>query len=368
VNRHATAAAGCLCALVVTNAAKAQVFSGGLRDSAAVEISAATAGRYLAAAESSGKTPSGRGIWQTRFDSAHDTVNAVLSWYVHQHDADSGLRFLIAVDPFLSGPRLVAAYDAALGVSGAQPALRAAALNRGALAAFRVKDADRTRRWARESIGISKSLGDSGKMGHAYERLVQLALRAENHAELSALADTGTRLCMRDNDDDCLAYLLNMRGESARVLKRYDSAAIYYRRAGAVYARISSVPRLDIIHNLGFTLIATGQTAEARMQFERGLREALSAKRKSYAAFMIAGLASVDAKEGNALEAARFFGAFDAQLASTGIVPDPADAVEYGRYREMARRLAGDTKFTAAVNAGRLITPEKIAATLKRVP
>jgi tetratricopeptide (TPR) repeat protein len=330
-----------------------------------VTVSDSVAAQFLVVAESAAAAPKDRAIWQRRFDSAHDTLQAVLNRNFNSGRADQSLRTLIAVSRFWSGSSLVSEFDRALNLPGSSPAIRVRALNLAAVAAFRIKDRERTTRWAEESIDVARSLGDSSAMGIAYQRLVQLALREGDHAKLRALADTGSFLCEHARNEDCQAYFLNMRGESARVLKVYDSAAIYYDRAGSIYNRISPVPRLDMAHNVGFTLLALGRVSDARARFETGLKQAMAAGSKPYRAYMVAGLASAAAADGNSITAANLFGLSDKILEEIGIVADPADAVEYERYRSLARGRLGSEEFDKAVKIGRGMSFDAVLAGIK---
>jgi tetratricopeptide (TPR) repeat protein len=335
---------------------------------AMVPVTAEISAHYLAVAESAAAAPKERAVWQRRLDTSRDTLENVLGWYTNSGHGDEALRLLVALSRFRTGPSLVGGFDKALAIPGTQPMIRARALNSASAAAFRLKDQERTRRWANESIGIWRSLGNPAETGRAYERLVQAALRDDNHAALRALADTGDTLCVQGHDEDCHAYFLNMRGESARVLKQYDSAAVYYDRAAAIYDRVSPAPRLDIPHNIGFTLLALGRIAEARQRFRDGLGRAVTGVNRYYYPLMLAGLASSDAAEGNAVSAAKLFGVSDALLDQLHVVPDPADAVEYERYRAIARERLGVAGFEAGVKTGRALPADSVIATFKTGP
>jgi tetratricopeptide (TPR) repeat protein len=330
-----------------------------------VVVDSALANGWLVVADSSAAVPADRAIWQRRFDAARDTVASVVDWDIASGDANHALRLITRLSRFWRGPTLVSAYDRALALPGAEPQVRARALNSAAAAAFRVKDQERTRRWAIESIKMWRVIGDSAQVGRAYERLVQVALREGDHASLRAFADTGAALCVGAKDEDCQAYMLNMRGESARILKQYDSAVAYYSQAGTIYSRLSPSPKLDIVHNMGFALLAGGHVAEACERFRSGLGTAVAASDRNFYAFMLAGLASCNAMRGNATEAARLFGVSDAQLDQLGIVADPADAVEYERYRAVTRTKIGSAAFDAAVKAGRLLPIDSVIAAFR---
>lgn len=328
-------------------------------------VTNALAAHYVALADSAAAAPAARALWQTRLDASRDTIDHVIAWYVSHGRGDEALRLLIPLGRFWRGPSIVSAFDTALGLPGTAPAIRARALNTAAAAAFRVKDQARTRRWATESIVIWRSLGDSAQAGRAYERLVQVALRDGNHVALRALADTGDMLCVQAHDDDCHAYFLNMRGESARVLKQYDSATVFYDQSGNIYSRLSPVVRLDILHNMGFALLAGGHQADAGHRFREGLNHAVATADRSYYAGMLAGLASCEAVRGNAAVAGTLFGVSDAQLERLGIVADPADAVEYERYRAIARAKLGTAAFDSVTRIGRRLPVDSVIATLK---
>ena len=317
---------------------------------------------WLAVAESAAAAPPDtRALWQQRLDAAHDTLVAALHWNNEHASSSDNLRILLALGRFWNGAAYVAEWDNAL----ARPldgdsALRARALNTASATAFRVKDQARARAWAEQSIALYGALHDSAGMGRAYERLVQIALRDNQHDRLRALADTGQLLCNRGHDSNCVAYFLNMRGESARVLRQYDSAAFYYQIADTIYRRISPAFRLDVAHNIGFSLLALKRSADARMRFGEGLQHAVATGDKPNTAFLLAGYASAAAVDGRAEEAARLFGLYDALLEQTGRVADPADAVEYERYRSIARNQLGEAKFNQAVTTGRGLNADSV--------
>lgn len=55
----------------------------------------------------------------------------------------------------------------------------------------------------------------------------------------------------------------------------------------------------------------------------------------------------------------------DAQLELLGILADPADAVEYERYRSIARNRLGLRAFDAAVTRGRTIPLDSVMAHIR---
>lgn len=329
-------------------------------------VSDAVSAHYLAVAESASATPQARALWQARLDLARDTLESVLEWYNQHDESSSSLRTLLALAPFWNGPSFVSAFERAFAAPvGKDSVVRARALNTASAAAFRIKDQTKTRTWARQSIALWTALADSAGMGRAYQRLVQAALRDGNHPSLRALADTGHWLCARARDQDCQAYFINMRGESARVLQQYDSAAVYYAEADMIYRRISPTFQLGIAHNIGFTLLALGRTREARLRITEGLQHAVANANRPYVAFMLAGIASCDAADGNGYNAAKLFGLSDAALEKTGRVADPADAVEYERYRSRARNQLGAVAFADSVKAGRTLPLDSVLAAMR---
>lgn len=329
-------------------------------------ITEAEAARFQAIADSAQAAPQARAVWQRRLDAAHDTLESILQWNNAHGQSGASLRMLNALGRFWSPPALVTAYELAFASPGGQDdAIRARAFNSAATAAFRVPDQARTRRWARASINAWRTLGDSTGMGRAYQRLVQAALRDGDHASLRVLADTGQFLCVHAHDDDCLAYFLNMRGESARVLLAYDSAVVYYNQADAIYRRLSPNFRLDIAHNIGFTLLALGRSLEARSRITEGMQHAVANADQPFMVFFVAALASCDAADGKAVNAAKLFGLYDARLEQTGRVADPADAVEYERYRSRARHQLGAVAFADAERVGRTLPLDSVLATIR---
>ncbi|HJQ35980.1 MAG TPA: hypothetical protein VKB93_02465 [Thermoanaerobaculia bacterium] len=209
---------------------------------------------------------------------------------------------------------------------------------------------------------LALALHDSTAAGVAYERLVQAALRDGNHTALASLADTGQRLCV--HDANCQVYFLNMRGESARVRQRYDSAAMYYAAADSVSRLSSPRFRTDIAHNLGFTLLALGRVSEARARFREALQHALADRDRVNTAFLVAGCASAEAVDHRAASAGSLFGLYDSILEQTGRIADPADVVEYDRYRSRAREQLGQSAFDETVRIGRRMNADSALASL----
>jgi hypothetical protein len=116
---------------------------------------------------------------------------------------------------------------------------------------------------------------------------------------------------------------------------------------------------------MGFALLAGGHVTDARERFRSGLGSAVSSGNKTYFPFMLAGLASCEAMRGNSTEAARLFGVSDQELDQLGIVADPADAVEYERYRAVARSKMGAFAFETAVKTGRALPLDSVITSFK---
>jgi hypothetical protein len=328
-------------------------------------VTAETAARYLIVAESAG-AEGARDQWRQRLDAARDTLESVLEWNNTHGQTGASLRMLAALGPFWSAPSIVSAYERAFAATvGADSVLRAKALNTAARVAFRARDQVKTRLWARESIAIAASLHDTAGIAVGYQRLVQAALRDADHPALRILADSGQQLCVRAHDVACEAYFVNMRGESARVLRAYDSALTHYTNAEAMYKRVSPPFRVDLAHNIGFALLAVGRSSDARARFVEGLQRAATSNNRRYVAFFLAGVASCEAVDGNMTNSAKLFGASARLLQELGQVADPADEVEYERYRSRARTTLGPIAFDAAVRAGHSLSVDSLVASIR---
>jgi hypothetical protein len=341
------------------------VVAAGAQPSPRPTVTAEIAARYLIVAESAG-VAGARDQWQQRLNAARDTLESVLEWNNAYGQSAASLRMLSALGSFWTAPSLLTAYERAFAAPiGADSVIRAKALNTAARVAFRARDQAKTRLWARESIAIAASLHDTAGMAVAYQRLVQAALRDADHATLRSLADTGQHLCVRARNVDCEAYFVNMRGESARVLQQYDSAVTHYTNAEALYKRVSPAPRLDMAHNIGFVLLAVGRSAEARARFLEGLERAGASNNRRYVAFFFAGVASCEAVDGNMTNSAKLFGASARLLQELGQVADPADEVEYERYRSRARTALGAIAFDVAMRAGHSLSVDSLVANIR---
>jgi hypothetical protein len=323
--------------------------------------------QYVALADSasSARSDTARGRWQQRVTAAHDTLVATMKSLREQNDGPTALRFVLDLDRYWSNvAEQVSLYAQALAIpSATDPTdIRARALIAGARDAHRIKDQVKVRAWAGEAIRIYRQLGDSAGIGRGYLRLMYAALRDNDHSGLLALADTGEVYC-RGRDKNCDAEFFNMQGESWRSRARYDSALAYYQHTVA----IEGTPGLGHLGNLGFAYLGLGQNAAARTQFANGLRRAWSTGNRLYGAFFVSGLAGVAAADAPA-EAARLFGVADAIYETLHASPDPADAIEFGRYRERAGAQLGTLAFDSLFAVGRRLPADSVVAAIVRAP
>jgi hypothetical protein len=95
------------------------------------------------------------------------------------------------------------------------------------------------------------------------------------------------------------------------------------------------------------------------------MQRAVATANQGYIAFLLAGVASCDAVDGKAEHATKLFGLSDAILEKLGRTADPADAVEYERYRARARERLGASEFAAALQTGRRLPLDSVLATIR---
>ncbi len=330
----------------------------------AQSVTPRVASRYLAVADRASKIASAdRGTMRRQLDAAHDSVLAVLEYLRSAGRGEDALRMMADLDPYWTDVQeQVGEYAQVFAMPSAQAPnkLRATALLLAARDAHRIDDQAKVRAWANEAIRIGHQIGDSSTIGVGYMRLMYAALRDKNHTLLRALGDTGEPFCIH-RDDPCEAGILTMRGESARALAQYDSALVYYQRNAAITA-----PNSAELHNMGFAYLGTGQARPARERFVTALRIVSADDDKRNMAYMFAGLASSAVVAGQPDSAARLFGIFDALIEQTHSVPDPADAIEYNRYRERGRSALGAAAFDRLVQEGRRLPVDSVVAAVLR--
>jgi predicted ATPase/DNA-binding SARP family transcriptional activator len=227
--------------------------------------------------------------WLDMLEDERDNFRAGLEWSLGPRHADAGgdpaqaLALVGALAPFwvVRGPVAVArrAIDAALAAAGpgADPRLRAIALDgAGQLASVQAAH-DAQRAYQQESLAIWRDLGEDARIASSLSDLGMVAhVRGDYPAARSMYAEA-LELAKRAEDAQQMGKALNGLGRQALHQGDLDTATRYYTEGMACFREVGDLRQATLIlGNLGVVAINTGDLALA----ERRLAEHLDNARR----------------------------------------------------------------------------------------
>mgnify|MGYP003290465858 CR=1 FL=1 len=291
--------------------------------------------------------------WLDRLEVELDNIRAALSWLIARKDAlalkmVAALWYFWEIRGYLSeGRRWL---EQALAHTAASPTPeRARILHVSAGLALRQGDYERGRRLSRESLAISRDLGDSHDTGRALhvlgiseEALGNLDAAQECYLESIAIF---RELGHRPN----LARTLNSLGVLARARGDYDRAIALFNESLDLHATLGSKRSIALaLANLGMVALLRERWDEAQTLFVEslGLREEIG--HKVGIGDCLIGLGCVSVARGDALRAATLFGAGTRLFRTMDYEMEPSDRRVYERGLDAARACSAPEEFEAA--------------------
>jgi predicted ATPase/transcriptional regulator with XRE-family HTH domain len=181
-----------------------------------------------------------------------------------------------------------------------------------------------------------------------------VALYQEDYSAAQAWHEEVLALAQALHDRTLVAAALNNLGEVARCQNDTVRAAQLYAESLALNQELgngSETPRL--LHNLGYVSLAQGDDESAEGYFQQALGRFRQMGMSRGEAECLAGLAAVAATRGQALDAARLWGAAEALHEGDGTPVWPSDQREHARYQAAARPLVDEAAWRAAWQDGR---------------
>jgi non-specific serine/threonine protein kinase len=303
-----------------------------------------------------------------RLDLEHDNVRAALQWLTSRGDGERSLRIVRAVEPFWNargyyreGNRWL---EASLGSGGEIPAaLRAEALGAASRLAWARGDFDAAAAFARESVAISRQLGEPRQLLDALRRLATVSWDTCAFAEsLRALEER--QEILRDYDNPlALAQNLFGLGMVAREQGDLPRARSLFEQALAI-ARTLDYPRSTgtTLFNLGLVVADEGDHAQARSLYVESAATLQSIQDRQNQAFLLEAFASLAVAGGQPRRGAVLAGAATALRQLIGSPVPPMMRPRLDRTRRLAREGLGEEAFGQASAEGRAMTPERAVA------
>ncbi|HEX5506387.1 MAG TPA: LuxR C-terminal-related transcriptional regulator, partial [Thermomicrobiales bacterium] len=371
---------------------------------------------YLALAESE---PVVRGLawgaWLARLDQEYDDVRAALRWVLDAGEAETALRFGVALRRFWhargeigQGRRWLE--EALAGGGAPAPELRARAVHALANLAHYQGDYPRARALYEQDLRLWRAIGDRQEIAAALARLAELSQHQGDYGTARVLHDEGLALWREVGDPSGIAaslaelgMLAYRQGGFRRAAAALAEALALARDAGDAWLAARCLAELswvalyggdparaddlagqslalgedlgdrrtivEALRALGWVALAVGDRARARTRLGEGLALYREAGIQWGIAFCLEGLAAVAAQSGQLDRAARLGGAAEALREAIGAPSPPAHHAHYARYLGAVRGRATAAAWAAAWAAGRTLPgPEAIALALTQEP
>jgi non-specific serine/threonine protein kinase len=347
--------------------------------------------------------------WLRWAELEHDNVRAVLACAVEMGDADTVLRLTGSLWwSWLLHDRWIETEEwLTSALSLARGATHTVALARtlhaaGTTTALRGKYA-RAEQYLDESVAVARELGNvelvlSGHSAFALLRQFQgeidaaqehvhsmlqlaeqldrpwyaaraaefIASRALQRGDLSEAANQLTRgvgLAREAGDHWNLAMLLSHLGDVERMRGTHPRAAPLYEESIRLFETLGLPSDPSRVHNLAYVALSQRQTARAESRFREALEAFECMGDPRGVADCVIGLGCVRAAERRPSEAARLFGAGDAELARLGSTVWPSNRADYQHWLRIVQGALGEQAWHAEYTTGGLLGPEGVLET-----
>jgi predicted ATPase/DNA-binding SARP family transcriptional activator len=305
--------------------------------------------------------------WLDRLEREHDNLRAALDHAADAHDAELGLRVVVALGRFWEWRSHlregIDRLESALEVAGSAPAhLRARALMRTGVFAHLLGDFARARERLEEALALARSSGDETIEANTLRNLGSLAKDEGDHARAQSMHEEARTISAKSGDRlGVQSSLINL---SDAALAQHDYArAEELAQESVVLARElgHEIRELAALLNLGLASLHLGREEQARATFREAVRLSHALRWPECLLVGFEGLAALDAEQGNPGRAARLMGAADALLETTGYVLESGEQELHERTLAAVRKRVAPEDFESAWHEGRALSPEAAA-------
>ena len=325
---------------------------------------AAHAAAFLALVEAGGRPHAGlaRKEWLERVDAEHNNIRAALRWH-RQHDPPAALRLAGAMSAFwsLRGHHTEGRQRLGdlLGLVSDASTARVSALNGAAWLAIDQGDYPVAAGLLGESIGLSRTLGDTVGEAIASVYLGRCEMSRLDIASGAPHVERAVALVSETGNRPATAFVTFYSGLVALLTGRLETACGLFDRCAAMAAELGLAPLNGRARQmLGFALLDLGQLAAARAALAAGFPVSTEVGDRWVAQIGLAGFTGLAAKTSRPRLALRLAGAGDAYRdANEFSMPVPiAEIVD--RWLAPARARAGSAADRLLAD-GRRLSPEE---------
>lgn len=208
--------------------------------------------------------------------------------------------------------------------------------NEEMLAAFRRGDDATAERLGREEAAAAAERGDHPAQIDALCMLARVALRDGRFDDVERLATEARELADRTDDPAQARIPLHMQAAAARMAGRYDEARRRYEESIALNASLGHEPMVAAENrNLAYLELRAGNVPAARERFAEWHRLFAAGEVGRFAPYLKVDEATLAELDGDRERAAAALREADELFEAQGVVPDPDDAAEIARLREL---------------------------------
>ncbi len=303
--------------------------------------------------------------WLDRLEADHKHLIAALSWFLEHGEVEKALKLGSALYSFWHTRGYVQEgrewFQRLLAAPGGSAPIRAKALHRAGMLAFRSGDAAAARALFEESLSMARQSGDKLQVAATLLGLGRVvALRQGDFAAGHRLFEESLALARELEDRPAQATAIHCLAALARLEGQREQATTLYKESLSLHRELNDEHAVAMEQlNLAFMVLHQGDAATAASLFAESLRTSYARGDKYIMAPNFVGLAGVAVKSGNPARAARLLGSTQAVLEGAGLVLDPDDRLEYDRIASAVRTELGDDAMNSMVTEGRAMHIEQ---------
>jgi hypothetical protein len=182
------------------------------------------------------------------------------------------------------------------------------------------------------------------------------ALHRGDPTSARAYLDESANLARLTGDTWSLAMALGELGDLERVQGAHDRAGVLYAESLALHESLQVDGSPSLVHNLGYVALAQHETSSAAAHFTDALHQFSWRGDRRGIAECVIGLASVAAAQGEAVTAARLFGAGQAALEALGTQLWPSNRPDYEHWVARTQAELSASVFESVWSEGRMLS------------
>jgi predicted ATPase/DNA-binding CsgD family transcriptional regulator len=334
----------------------------------------AQAAAFLTLVEADGRPHAGlaKKEWLERVDIEHNNIRAALSWY-RGHDPPTALRLAASMAAFwsLRGHHTEGRQRLGdlLGLIPDPSLARVSALNGAAWLAIDQGDYDHAADLLAESIGLSRTLGDTVGEGIATVYLGRSKMSRGRVTEGAPDVARAVALVSEAGDRPAIAFAIFYSGLVAQLTGQLEDACDILVRCAAMAAELGLAPLSARARQmLGYVRLDLGELSGAKAALADGFPVSMDVGDRWIVQIGLGGFAGVAAKTGRPRLALRLAGALEAyQDVNEFSMPVPIEEI-VGRWLAPARAKAGPAAARWLAEGRRMSPEEAVGLALANEP